>query len=180
MSNLLDKLKDACPVLFFKNCQALEDEHAEVLTRFLQVELRRQFPTPYDNVTLDLSGILPILVATSMPHKSICRVCDVVNLKAVSPDEMSQVLTQLLDTKCEMYGLQALDAEPCVLDKLCGMTPTEASSLLDKAIAFSRISHAQVCHEADCGHTSKPLHLTSAVLDEAEKLHSHPTMTRLI
>ncbi len=180
MSHLLDKLKDACPVLFLKNCQALEESHAEVLTRFLQVDLRRQFPTPYDDITLDLSGILPILLATSMPDKSLCRMCDVVNLKAVSPEEMSMVLAQLLQTKCQLYGLEALDAEPCVFDKLCGMSPSEASALLDKAIACSRMSHAQVCHEASCGHASQPLHLTSAVLDEAEKLHFHPSMTRLI
>ena len=180
MVNLLNKLKDACPVLFLKNCQDLDDGRTEMLFNFLQVDHRKYFPTAYDNVTLDLSGILPILFATSAPSKTLSRVCDVITLKDVTSDEMSGVLDRILAQKCELYSLTSLDADDSAMGKLKTMTPATAAALVDKAIAHSRLSHAEACHESGCRHTHVSVHLTAELLTEAEKLHIHPTVTRLI
>lgn len=180
MVNLLNKLKDACPVLLFQNCQDLDDGQQEVLVNFLRVEHRKQFPTIYDNVTLDLSGMLPILFATSTPGKMLTRVCDVVTLKDVSADEMVAVLGQIMDAKKDLYQLESLEADAEAIAHLQAMTSMQASTLLDKAIAQYRLAHADACQDTVCRHTHASICLTLQLLNQAEKLQTQPTITRLI
>ncbi len=135
----MNKLRDRNSVLLLEHPEALSPEMAGELAKYLAPAGRRackirQHPT----VELDLSGMLPILLATALPKREITAACDVVHAEALSRSEFQSVLKDLLDRQRVTFGVDSLSAEDEVAELLFDYAPATVPGLVNTAIATLR------------------------------------------
>lgn len=139
-------------VMLLDHCETLNPEGSAELARFLKAANRKHYKsggTP--PVEIDLSGVLPILFASTIPDANIAECCDIVIATELTKSEFREVLDKSLKKKCEVFKLTSLSMEPTVADFLFEYSSATVTNLLNKAIGQLR-------------GTTKDVHITVAVL----------------
>lgn len=114
-------------------------ERAEsAVKNFLQSDKRAKFHLNNPNVTLDLSGILPVCFCDGKNLKWIKDYCDVVCLSPIAESETERVIRDLVDSKSRLYRASVtLNADAVEYLKSC---PVDAvDDVIDCAIRAYRV-----------------------------------------
>lgn len=135
----MDKLQDRNPVLLLEHCEALSEEDSATFSKFLSGSYRKNFKFGNSpSITLDLSGMLPVMLSSDMPCKEIVAKSDVIVASELYPDEFKNVMDKLLSQKKDLFGLNSLEINDEALQALSEYEIETASTLLDKVIGKIR------------------------------------------
>lgn len=142
---VMEKLRDRNSVLLLEHCEDLSEEDSVAMSKYLSGTYRNNFKLgSAPSVTLDLSGMLPILLTSTMPSKEIVAACDVVIASELYPDEFEKVIDKLLSQKIDLFGLSSLKISDDALHSLSEYAIETASMLLDKVIGKIRVKGKNV------------------------------------
>lgn len=142
--NEMNRQGCADAVVLLENCDALDDRQQRELAKFLRINSRKGECMTVGTISLNLTGILPILTASSKVSAELGDECDAVKLAGVKTDEKKNVIRMMVKEKGELFGLSHSALDSAALDILSRYALDEASSLIDKALAFSDKSEGRV------------------------------------
>ncbi len=126
-------------VLVIEGCDTLSGETAEAFARYLSPTFRRHIRLTGPNMAeVDMTGLLPVLLATSMPAKAIGQACDIIVAKESQVAENADLLTETLQEKKTLFRLSSLSMEETVPAFLFDYSADTVSRLLDAGIARLR------------------------------------------
>lgn len=132
-------------VMLLDNCEALNAEACEELSKLLCATNRKHYKADGNqSIELDLSGVLPILFASSVPPSSITERCDVVLAKELTQAEFHGVLEQSLEGRRKIFKLSSLSIDSGVSDFLFDYSSSTVANLLNKTIGMLRCSTQNV------------------------------------
>lgn len=141
----MEKLRDRNSVLLLEHCEVLSEEDSAALSKYLSGTYRKNFKMGNaPSITLDLSGILPVILASAMPSKEIVARCDVIIASELYPDEFKNVIEKLLSQKNDLFRLNSLEISDDALHSLSEYAIETASMLLDKVIGKIRVKDKNV------------------------------------
>lgn len=143
--SVLDKLQDKNAVVLLEHCEELSEENSASLSKFLSGSFRQNYKlNGSTQISLDLSGVLPIILTSSIPSKEICSKCDVVTASKMYPEEFIGLFEKVIEAKKDTFRLKALSVEKDALSLLARYEYETASILLDKAIGRLRADTSDV------------------------------------
>lgn len=142
--NEMNKQGCADAVVLLENCDQLDERQQRELAKFLRMNSRKGECMTLGTLSLDLTGILPILTASSAVSAELREECDTVKLKGVKTDEKKTVIRMMAKEKGKLFGLSSVSVDESAVEMLCRHPLDEASALIDRAIAFSDRSKGSV------------------------------------
>ena len=127
----LERTRDIGSVIFMKNVDEIPKDRAEDFAVMLRKENLENYKLNSPNVTLNISGFLPILFATTRPCSLIYEACDVIEMVKLSLDERTSYLDYLTDHIAKYFSLKT----PLILSEgarhtLIGLEPDEMYDIL--------------------------------------------------
>ncbi len=142
----MNSTHDKNTVLIIDHCERLRPETAAELAKYLKAPNRRQHKSGgHTPVEIDLSGVLPILLASSTPDRSITEVCDIALAEDLSRPEFDRTVNDILEDKKRLFELGSLTMEPELYGLLFEYSPDAVMQLLNKAIVMLRGNGRDVC-----------------------------------
>ena len=138
----IDEDKDNRLLLFF--CGAISERKLDAVKCILQGSRRAKFHLNSPAVTLNLGAVLPICLCDKQNARLLKPYCDVIVLDAVSEEEMSVAIKDIVAGKQSLYGVGAicLDGEACKL--LCGYDVDTVEKIIDAAVRAKREKGADI------------------------------------
>lgn len=146
----MDKLRNRNAVLLLEHCETLSEEDSCSFAKYLSGPFRRNIKlNGSSQVSLDLSGILPIVLTSAMPCQKICDECDVIMASNLYSDEFGILIERMLDEKKNLFRLNSLTLEDAAKFLLYKYDYDTISLLLDKAIGRLRSASVDVAITID-------------------------------
>lgn len=141
-------------VMIMDHCEKLDTKSSNELAKYLKADNRKHYKAgSMPSVELDLSGVLPVLFATTIPDHSIVLCCDMVVAEEPTQEEFKEILKKSLEKKKKIFKLNSLSAEPAVFEFLFDYSFDAVTDLLNKTIGCLR-------------QTSKDVHITTEALQD--------------
>jgi hypothetical protein len=116
----------------------------DAVTPFLQIEKRSKFHLGMPNVNIDLSAVLPIVLADKLNAKKLNSVCDVVELADISPKEVCVLISHLIKEKTAAYNLSRIELSDDAVDFLKKMTIDDIAQCLDRGIRAQSLKSGDI------------------------------------
>ncbi len=133
----LNQTRAARTVFVIRDCQELEENELSQLIRVLDPQYRRQFKLFQPPISLDLSGLVFVLLASER-NEAVARlseVCDTVWSDRLTLQERPAMVSAIFRQRAEEYGCGQLRPDPESLEYLTTLEPRWVRSLVDGAIA---------------------------------------------
>ena len=142
----MQKHGDKNVVVVIDHCEMLSRETQAELVSHLHAASRKHYTigsTPA--IEMDLSGVLPILLATEIPDPAVAECCDVIMAAQLSLSEFHTIIEIALERKRAEFKLASLTMAPDVPAFLFDYSHTAVTDLLNKAIGRLRTEGSHVC-----------------------------------
>ena len=132
----IDEDKDNAFLLFFSG--DIPEKKIDAVKQFLQCAKRAKFHLNNPNVTLNLSAVLPICFCDKANAGILKKFCDVVQLEAVTANEIPHAIDDILSRKKLLYGVDGITLESGAVEffSRCGIDAVE--KLIDIALRAYR------------------------------------------
>lgn len=131
----LTRTENAATVFLIYNCDALPDGAREELQKLLSYESRREFALTTPAVTLDLSGVIPVLLADRVNGtvRALAEDCDAVRAEPLTQEEKHTVTDALFREYRKRFGSSAV-LEPGCHEVLEAYSSCQMDRLLESAL----------------------------------------------
>lgn len=109
-----------------------------VVKNFLRSDKRRKIRLQHPSAVLDLSSVLPVCFCDKQNAKLLKQYCDSVTIAPVIEAEKQDVITYILQTKSEKYGMNNAKIDSDAFKLLTSYTVDRAENMIDRAMRFHR------------------------------------------
>ena len=132
----LTQTKTTNTVFVIHNLEALEEREGERLIRFLDTGVRKRFRLSVPSVTVDLSGIMFVMLAneTTKVVREVSDVCDTVWTEHISGEEKQAAIVSMFRRASAAYGHEIEEPDRQCLSYLVGFDLDRAEQIIDGTI----------------------------------------------
>ena len=132
----LSETKDSHTVFLLKHCDELGERELEELIKLLDYEYRRKYKLLEPTVSLDLSDVLFVLLASECNRrvKQLSEECDVVMTRRLSEEEKQAVIDTMFRDRSRSFGMEQARLEPEGRRYLAPLRMGQIQRLLDGAL----------------------------------------------
>ena len=132
----LSQTRAADPVFLIRDCQELSDHYAEELLKVLDPAYRCRFKLFQPAVSLDLTKLRFVLLATGRTSgvRKLAAGCDALNVRRIAPEEKDAVIADVFCSCATAFGCAGLQLEAEARRYLSGFEIHQVQQLLDSAI----------------------------------------------
>ena len=132
----LSETKDSHTVFLLKHCDELGERELEELIKLLDYEYRRKYKLLEPTVSLDLSDVLIVLLASECNRrvKQLSEECDVVMTRRLSEEEKQAVIDTMFRDRSRCFGMEQAQLEPACRQYLAPLRMGQILRLLDDAL----------------------------------------------
>lgn len=132
----LSETKDSHTVFLLKHCDELGEREMEELIKLLDYEYRRKYKLLEPTVSLDLSDVLIVLLASECNRrvKQLSEECDVVMTRRLSEEEKQAVIDTMFRDRSRCFGMEQAQLEPACRQYLAPLRMGQILRLLDDAL----------------------------------------------
>lgn len=132
----LSETKDSHTVFLLKHCDELGERELEELIKLLDYEYRRKYKLLEPTVSLDLSDVLIVLLASECNRrvKQLSDECDVVMTRRLSEEEKQAVIDTMFRDRSRCFGMEQAQLEPACRQYLAPLRMGQILRLLDDAL----------------------------------------------
>lgn len=151
----IEKHGEKNTVILIDNCEQLSENDSAEMANFLSLEnLKHYKPALLPFLEMDISGMLPIFFAASVPNAKLARCCDVVLASEMSKEEFREILEASVKKKQQIFEVASVSIDPEASDLLFEYSSETVSFLLHRVMGRARKS-------------TEPIRIT---LDDVEKV----------
>lgn len=132
-----DENCDNAYILFFRG--KISRETVSEMKEFLRTDSRAAVRLNMPSVTLDLSLVLPVVIADTEHAALLADACEVVKIEDVKKEEMPALLDAILKRKAAEYGVASVSLDDELKEKLLSGKPDDAVVAVDYGVRKNRI-----------------------------------------
>ncbi len=135
----LSETKTANTIFFVHNAEALAGACAEKFVKFLDTDFRKHFRISSPSVTVDISGIMIIVLAadSTKETRNMADYCDNVKSEKVSIEEKKKVVKTLFRKTYENYRLEYSEPDEDICSCLLAFELDTIEQMVDGAVRKS-------------------------------------------
>ncbi len=137
-----DENCDNAYMMFFRG--RIGREVVEEMKEFLRTESRSAFRLNMPGVTIDLSLVLPVVVADEYHAELLADACEVVKIEDAKKEEMPALLDAVLSRKAAEYGLAKISVDEALKEKLLAGKIDEAVASIDRGVRKNRVVGGEI------------------------------------
>ena len=132
----LSETRDSHTIFLIKHCDELGERELEELIKLLDYDYRRKFKLLEPTVSLDLSDVLIVLLASDSNRtvRQLSEECDVVTTRRLSEEEKQMVIDAMFRDRSRCFGMEQAQLEPAGRQYLAPMRMAQIQRLLDGAL----------------------------------------------
>lgn len=160
----ISETKTTKTVFFIKDCEELSEECAKELTKSLDYEYRKKFKFFEPSVSIDLSGMLFVLMANNFNTavKTIFPYCDVLEAQKVQKAEKTDMIKSVFSSRRHLYGCDRLSMDDEGLSYLAEFEPEKAVRAIDCIIKNAIFEKSSSISVLDIKNTCKEQNIEQA------------------
>lgn len=111
---------------------------------FLRTESRAGVRLNMPSVTLDLSQILPVVIADAEHAALLSDACDTIVIEDAKKEEMPALIDAVLKRKSAEYGVKSVSLDDELYNKLCSGKLDDAVAAIDLGVRKNRIASRDI------------------------------------
>lgn len=135
----LSETKSARTVFMLKHCEELSENQLSELMKVLDYGYRKKFKLFRPTVSLDLSGLMFILLSGERNPNvmKLSECCDTVWTERISAEEKDLVVESVFRARLRSFGLEQLTMEEGCLEFLAGYDSKQVQQIVDGALRWA-------------------------------------------
>lgn len=151
----LDGIGENAPLIFFEKCEALGENEVPSLATLLKSDTAKRYVTA-SGYTLDLSGVLTVMLAHEKPNQKLVMISDVVILENVKEAEAEAAIEKILSDSARFFSIRSVELSDGARKILLKQTASAAERMIE---------HALLAHCSGTDHFV----ITEKMLEDTEK-----------